>query len=129
MAEGVRVEVEGIKNLARTFRQVGNEGARDMLLAANREAAEAVEITARPNIVRRTGRLAATLRSTGTAKGGVVMLGKAKVPYAGPIHFGWPKRGIRPRPWLYEAMDRRHDDIQTLYLRRLDELLETVQGA
>ena len=125
----MRVEVEGITSLARTFRKVGNEEARAFLLGANKEAASAVEHTARGLVPTRTGRLADTLRSAGNAKGGVVLAGKAKVKYAGPIHFGWFKRGIRPQPFMFQALDRRAGDIEDIYHRRLDELLGMVQGA
>ena len=129
MASGMRVEVEGITSLARTLRTAGNEGARDFLMAANKEAARAVENAARPLVPRRKGTLAGTLRSAGNAKGGVVLVGRAKAPYAGPIHFGWFKRGIRPQPFLFEALDRKAGEIEDIYQRRLDELLGMVQGA
>lgn len=129
MPSGMRVEVEGITSLARTFRKVGDEGSRAFLLAANKEAASAVEHTARGLVPTRSGRLADTLRSAGNAKGGVVLAGKARVKYAGPIHFGWFKRGIRPQPFMFQALDRRAGDIEEIYHRRLDELLGMVQGA
>ena len=129
MPKGMRVEVEGITTLARTFRQVGDESSRSFLLAANKEAAKAVEHTARGLVPVRSGDLRATLRSAGNAKGGVVLAGKARVKYAGPIHFGWFKRGIRPQPFMFQALDRRAGEIEDIYLRRLDELLEMVQGA
>ena len=128
MPDGMRVEIEGVTSLARTLRQAGNEGARDFLLAANKEAARAVESAARSLVPRRSGRLADTLRSAGNAKGGVVLAGKAKVPYAGPIHFGWFRRGIKPQPFLFQALDRKAVEIEEIYLRRLDELLGMVQG-
>ena len=129
MPKGMRIEVEGINPLARTLRKVGDEDSRGFLLAANKEAAASVESAARPMIPQRTGRLAASLRSTGTAKGGVVLLGKARVPYAGPLHFGWFRRGIKPGLWLFDALDRRRGEVEDIYYRRLDELLERVQGA
>jgi len=129
MPSGARVEVEGIKSLASSLRKAGEEGARDMLIAANREAAALVESTARPLVPRRTGRLVATLKSSGAARGGVVQVGRAKVPYAGPIHFGWFRRHIKPQPFLYEALDRRRADVEETYYKRLDELLETIKGA
>ena len=128
MPDGMRVEIEGVTSLARTLRQAGLEGARDFLLAANKEAARAVESAARSLVPRRSGRLADTLRSAGNAKGGVVLAGKAKVPYAGPIHFGWFRRNIRPQPFIFQALDRKAGEIEEIYLRRLDELLGMIQG-
>ena len=128
MADGVRIEIEGIRDLARTLRKAGQEGARDMLLAANKEAAKTVEQTARPLVPQRTGKLVSSLKSSGTARGGVVQVGRMAVPYAGPIHFGWLRRHIRPNPFLFEAMDRRRVEVEEIYQTRLDELLESVRG-
>lgn len=138
MPSGLRIEVEGVQTLARTLRKVGDEESRGFLLAANKEAAASVEVAARPSIPVRSGRLVGSLRSTGTAKGGVVLLGKARVPYAGPLHFGWfaarvwgrtkARRPIKPGLWLYHALDRRRGEVEDIYYRRLDELLAKVQG-
>lgn len=128
MPSGMRVEVEGVSSLARTLRKAGNEDARDFLIDANREAAKTVEAAARPLVPERTGKLAGTLRSAGNAKGGAVMVGKARVVYAGPVHFGWFRRRIRPNPFLFEALDRRRGQVEEIYHRRLDQLLATVKG-
>ncbi len=129
MPSGNRVEIEGVTSLARAFRKAGDEDSRTLLLEANKEAAKSVEAAARPNVPVKTGRLANTLRSAGTAKGGVVLIGKAKVPYAGPIHFGWFRRHIRPALFLYDALDSRRDEVEEIYFRRLDELLARVEDA
>ncbi|MCC6434437.1 MAG: HK97 gp10 family phage protein [Acidimicrobiales bacterium] len=136
MPTGLRIEVEGVSGLARALRKAGDEGSRDFLLQANKEAAASVETAARPAIPVRSGRLVGSLRSSGSAKGGVVLLGKARVPYAGPLHFGWfaartwgrtiARRPIKPGLWLYDALDRRRGEVEDIYYRRLDELLAIV---
>lgn len=136
MPSGMRVEVEGVTGLARAFRKAGEEGARDFLLAANKESARIVETAARPMIPVQTGKLVASLRSTGVAKGGVVLLGKKAVPYAGPVHFGWfaarvwgrsvARRVIAPGLWLYHALDSRRDEVWDRYQQKLQELLDIV---
>ena len=88
--------------------------------------------TARPEIPVRSGRLTGTLRTTGTMRGGVVRMGRKAVPYAGPIHFGWPNRPapargwrggpIAPNPFLYEAMDKRVGDVMDTYMAYLETL-------
>jgi hypothetical protein len=45
------------------------------------------------------------------------------VPYAGPIHFGWPARNIRPNPFIYQVLDSRRDEVLKLYERRIDEII------
>lgn len=133
MPSGARIQVEGVSSLARAFRKAGEEGARDFLIAANKEAAATVEAAARPLVPTRNGSLLATLKSSGAAKGGVVQIGRARVPYAGPVHFGWFKprvwgsttarRPIRPNPFLFEALDKRRAQVEETYFKRLDELL------
>ena len=129
MPDGIKVEVKGIADLARTFRKAGNEGARDLLLEANREAAARVARTARALAPSRTGRLAGSIRSAGSVKGGIVRAGSAKIQWAGPIHFGWFRRNIKPNPFIFKAMDVEAAKVHEIYMDRLDQLLETVKGA
>ena len=129
MPSGMRVEVEGIVDLARTFRKIGNEEAAAFLKEANREAATVIARTAKKYVRSRTGRLSDTIRAGGSAKGGVVRAGSSKVLYAGPIHFGWFKRGIKPRPFIFMAVDDEAAQVEEIYHRRLDELLGMVHGA
>ncbi|MDG4860140.1 hypothetical protein P8605_18620, partial [Streptomyces sp. T-3] len=47
----------------------------------------------------RSGRLVGTVRSSGTKTTAVVRAGRASVPYAGPVHWGWPTRPNRAKGW------------------------------
>jgi hypothetical protein len=124
MAKKPLITVDGYKELRRDLRAVGQHGI-DMLKAANKKAAGIVADDARPKIPYRTGTLVGTLRFSGTQRGGYVRMGSKAVPYAGPIHFGWPGRPnvtkgwrggpIRPNPFLYDAADRRVDDVIDVY--------------
>ena len=126
-----RVEIKGYGQLRRQLKRLGDE-AIDGLKQLNKEVADIVADTARPNIPVRSGRLKETLRTSGTARGGYVRLGKKAVPYPGPIHFGWPNRPdptqgwrggpIRPNPFLYEAMDRRVGEVLGAYSKYLETL-------
>jgi hypothetical protein len=115
------VRVTGLKRLARELKKAGE--SLDDLKALNLEAASTVEDAARPDVPRRSGRLAASLRSSATPRAGVVRIGKASVPYAGPIHFGWRRRNIHPQPFLYDALGARRDEITRVYEDGLDEFL------
>lgn len=117
------IQIEGLKELRRNLSRLG-DNARDDLKATHLEAAQLVERSARPYVPRLTGRLAGSLRSTGTITGGRVKVGFKRIPYAGPIHFGWPQRGIRPRPFIYDALGRETKDIISLYDDRVDELIK-----
>ena len=126
-----QVQLVGYRELRRDLRKMGDEAIAG-LKQVNKEAADLVADTARPDIPVRSGRLKGTLRTTGTVRGGVVRMGRKAVPYAGPVHFGWPNRPnaakgwrggpIRPNPFLYEATDRRIPEVMALYSKYLETL-------
>ena len=80
----------------------------------------------------RTGRLRETIRASGTKTAGRVRAGFKRVPYAGPVHFGWATRPnlargqiggpIMPNPFLYEALDERRNEVIQAYFDKVDEL-------
>ncbi len=69
-----------------------------------------------------TGTLRDDIRGGGTKTRAYVSVGRKRIPYAGPIHFGWPARNIEANPFLYEAMDSRADEVRDVYAHRVDEL-------
>jgi len=126
-----QLELVGYRQLKKELRQLGDEAVAS-LKQTNKEAADLVADTARPDIPVRSGRLKGTLRTTGTMRGGVVRMGRKAVLYAGPVHFGWPNRPnaakgwrggpIRPNPFLYEAMDKRVGEVMAIYSKYLETL-------
>lgn len=100
----VQVKVTGAKELRRSIRQIedaaAKKGMQGELKTAYRTAARVVEIAAKGEAPKRSGRLAGTIKAKGTTTGAAVTAGGTKrVPYAGPIHWGWPSRPNRPRGW------------------------------
>lgn len=95
------VRVEGGRELRRTLRQAGDDlqGLKD----AHAEAARIAATASADLAPRRTGRLAATIRSSGTKTAGIVRAGRAAVPYAGAIHWGWPARNITANPFISQG--------------------------
>ena len=93
---------------------------------------EVSQYQARYKIGYRPGDLKKTLRSGASARAGVVRIGKKLVPYAGPIHYGWPSRPnasknwkggpIRPNPFLYKAMDERRKEVEETFYRYLEDI-------
>jgi hypothetical protein len=98
--------------------------AKGALKEMNLEAATIVKKKADGLVPVRTGRLAATLRASGTQKSARVRAGFKRVPYAGVVHFGWPARNIRPQPFLYEALDSRRAEVLAVYDERLSQLIK-----
>lgn len=102
MARGATVTVEGINALVRRLAKIDAElivGLKGVHL----QMAQTVIGAAGPGAPRRSGRLAGSLRGGQAARQSIVRAGGASVPYAGPIHWGWPARGIRANPWIAAA--------------------------
>lgn len=114
-----RIHVEGIDEVRKALRAVGDDAIND-LKAAHAEAALIVEKRAETLVPVRTGTLRNSIRSSGTKTRGQVRAGSARVPYAGPIHFGWRARNIKPQPFLYDAADQRRDAVVDAYRHQLD---------
>ena len=115
------ITVEGAKQLQRALRQV--EGGTTDLKAVHAEAAQIVAKQAELITPRRSGRLMESVRSAGQARQGIVRAGRAKVPYAGVIHFGWAKRNIAPQPFLYDALDLRQKEVIAKYENHVKKLI------
>ena len=116
-----RITVEGGRELRKALRAVEN-GTAD-LKGVHKETGELVGATAARLVPRRKGVLQSTIRAAGQAAGAVVRAGYAVVPYAGPIHFGWPSRGIAPTPFLYDALDYRRAEVIEMYQDRVNDLI------
>ena len=108
----------------------------DDLKEFHQDLAELVMARALTRVPVRSGRLRETIRAAGTKTAGRVRAGFKRVPYAGPVHFGWatrpnPSRGIRggpitPNPFLYEALDDRRAQILAAYRKKVDEYANDV---
>jgi hypothetical protein len=143
------VRVVGLKEFQKKLRALGDD-AQDDLKLAHAMAAKIVENEARPNVPvsgarsvisgrpywppgpSNSGAFRGSLRSSGTRRGGYVRAGKKLVPYAGPVHFGWPSRPdpakgwrggpIRPNPFLYDALDKRREQVAVAFAGYIDNI-------
>ena len=52
----------------------------------------------------RSGRLRGSVRGKSTTREATISAGKSGIPYAGVIHFGWPRHNIRPNRFLYRGI-------------------------
>ena len=95
---------------------------------AHNEVAQLVVRAAAPAAPRRTGALVASTRGTGQAAAAVVRAGRASVPYANPIHWGWPARHIKKQPWLYDAAEASQEQWTGLYLSALQKIIDSIEG-
>ena len=120
-----RVEVKGAKELRRAFRQLPPEYRKE-LAAIHKRIARPVAETARVLAPKQSGALAASIRPLGSQRSGRIAAGRKSVPYAGPIHWGWPRRNIEPQPFLVDALTRNQNQIADNFTRETDKLIDRV---
>lgn len=95
------------------------------LRAINKDAAEIIAEEARPDVPTRSGKLLRSLKAQAEQRVGKVKMGSpTRVPYAGPIHWGWPARNIEPQPVIAEALADRYDDVVEYYDNALRDLIQ-----
>lgn len=127
MARQAVVQVEGTRELRKELKAAGDDLSD--LKDANAEAAGIVTPVARVGAPVVSGALAGSLRSSGTASAAVIRAGYASVPYAGPVHWGWPSRGIKPNPFIVEAAKQTQPRWVAAYERAVDRILSKIRGA
>lgn len=118
--------VEGLNALRRTMRKAGADVS--ALREANLNAAKIVLPIAQAMAPRSTGRLAASIRATATPRAGSIKTGRKKIPYAGPIHWGWPARNIEPNPWVATAAHDSESLWVEEYVKHVSDALDQVHG-
>ena len=98
-------------------------------------AADIVAEEARRQAPVRSGRLRKDIRTSGTAKGGVVRVGRKRIPYVGRVIFGDPvtfrdrlmRRAQTRRvgsPFIYDAADAKFREVVDYYDEELEEILD-----
>lgn len=122
---GPVVEVIGARQLRATLKRAGDDLS-DLKDVHGQISRLVIGATRAP---RRTGRLAGSVRGSGTKTQAVVRAGRASVPYAGVIHYGWPGHHIAPNPFLIEAAHGTEPTWRALYLTEVDRILQRVKGA
>lgn len=119
------VKIEGLSKLQKDLRKLSTDALdlnKEEFLATNKKVAEIIIGESKKFVPVLTGALAESVRNASTKKSAKVRAGSVGVPYAGAIHFGWPSRGIRPNPFLYDAIDRRRDEVRDRYVDLIDAL-------
>lgn len=131
------VNIIGANRLKRSMRQAGislselkaaNKAAATVVAAAGKARAPIGKPTRRGGRGRRKagGALMKSIRAGASQKAGVVKAGSARVPYANPIHWGWPKRHIKPNYFLSEAAIATESIWVKNYERHINNILRKV---
>jgi hypothetical protein len=120
------VTVEGARELRATTLRAAAELSR--MDTADSRAGAYLAQRAKGMAPRLTGRLAGSIRA-GTAQGAATVSAGAGVPYAGPIHWGWPARNIRAHPFLVDALSAGEPTVATIYMDEVTRIVYTIKGA
>lgn len=123
---GAQVRVEGLAPLRRQLRQLA--GDVEDLKDANAAAAAVVAAAAAARAPHRTGQLAASVRGNRAVGRATVAAGGARLPYAGPIHYGWPAHGIEPHPFITDAAEATEPIWIAAYETAITRAVEKVGG-
>jgi len=121
------VKVTNLREITRALKAVGVPNS--AVKAAGKESAQIVVNEARTLVPVRTGnlrnsiRLGATASSKVTISAGNNRSGRAGVPYANPIHWGWFKRHIRPQPFFVTALGYTRSEIYDNYFKQMEKLI------
>jgi len=120
---GPVVEVQGGRELRAALK--GIAGGLANLKATHAKIAAMVAPVGQRNAPRLTGALAGSVRGTGTASAAIVRAGGSKLPYGGPIHYGWPARNIAPQPFLVDAGHTTEPTWTAIYEHDVQQLIDT----
>lgn len=130
---GPSVRIEGLNRLARTLKAAGGD------LSDLRKLNAAVAGVVTPAAIAGTpvgpadrGHIRSTVRVGVTPRAVTLRAGTGAAgayPYGGPLHWGWPARHIRSRPWLSEAAQSTEGAWLGVYERGLQAVLDKVSGA
>ena len=115
-------EIEGLREVQKALNKF-SDATRKEMKSTHLQAAEIVVGASKRFVPIKTGALAQSIRASAVMTGGRVRVGSASVPYAGPIHFGWPARSIKPQPFIYDALDTRRGEVSRLYEKRIAVLM------
>ena len=121
------IRVEGAATLRRTLRQAGDDLAD--LKEAHKAAGAIAGGRARATAPRVSGRLAGNVRWSGTATAATIRAGGRTVLYAGPIHWGWPRRHIAAQPFITEAAQDTEAAWSAVYEAAVAGIVNRIRGA
>ena len=120
------IKVTGLSKVQRDLRNLSTDALdlnKTEFLETNKQVAEIIIGESKKYVPVVSGALAAAVRNASTKKSAKVRAGNVAVPYAGPIHFGYPKRAIKPNPFFYEAIDSRRNEVAKKYADLVSSLI------
>lgn len=129
MAQPSKIKVENLKELQREIRRLQDKELAKQLRQANKAAADLVRDEARTDAPELSGALARSVTTQAGQRDAAVKAGSpSRVPYAGVIHFGWPRRRIKPNPFLFGAFRKRRDEVSRTYEDLIHEVVKALES-
>lgn len=121
------VQVDGARELRASLKKAGAD--LDDLKDANAQVASTVALATASRAPNRTGRLAGSVRGNRAASSAVIKVGRASLPYAGVVHWGWPARHIEAQPFAVDAAHDTEPAWTETYFRAIEAIVNKVRGA
>jgi hypothetical protein len=119
-----KVEVEGLRELRKALRDLGDVGLKKGLTLANKGLAADVAKEAQALVPVRSGRLKASIRPLASQTSARVAAGSMRVPYAKAIEYGRKRGGlIKPSRFLNRAAAKVAPKAIDAYQREIDALI------
>lgn len=129
-----QVRIEGLRELRRTIRQIGDTELKDGMKNAHKRAADLVAKDAASRAPVKTGALKESIKSLGSQREAKVKGGKKKVPYFGFIDFGGTIKQTNrtiSRPYmregrmLYPALAAKRRQIAEEYSKEVETIFRS----
>lgn len=121
------VKIHGSRKLRASLKRAGAD--LDDMKAVNAAIAAMVAAKAAARAPKRSGDLAASVRGNRAVSKATISAGRARVPYAGPIHWGHPARGIQAQPFVADTAADTEPQWTQLYYQGVQQILASVKGA
>lgn len=120
----LRLNAKGLRQAAAAFRQAGVD--MQQLKGAYKEMSGVVKQGVAGVIPVRSGDLKRSLRASATQKSGVVRAGRASIPYAGVINYGWPGHNIEAQHYMERGLELSEAEVISLYAEAIQDALDTI---
>ena len=108
--------------MARDARATINRLDKGIRLANKKSVERAFVPLIKARAPRRSGALAGSVKARATAQRAQIIVGtNVRVPYAGPINFGWPLRHIAPQEFIYSGIAAGEKAMLDIYVTEIDK--------
>lgn len=118
----IELTEKGAKEAARRLRKAGAD--MQQLKAAYKDMAGVVKTNAGHVVPVRSGKLKRSIRASATQRSGVVRAGRANLPYAGVINYGWPRHHIEATHFMETGLALSQAEVISLYAKAIRDALD-----